>query len=104
MKKLKKLRTEKKYSQQKLADKLGVSRSTVTMWELGNSSPDYETLVYIADIFGVTIDYLLDRDTTEQEPVDDFTYALYNETKELSEEDKQQLINMARFLKYRFLI
>ena len=58
---LKDLRKEKKMSQQKLADLLGVSRSTVAMWETSSNEPDNETLSRIADLFRVTVDYLLGR-------------------------------------------
>lgn len=62
---LKTIRTEKKISQQKLADKIGVSRSTVAMWETAASQPDNEMLKKIADFFGVSIDYLLGRDVPD---------------------------------------
>ena len=60
---VKELRTQKKISQQKLADSVGVSRSTVAMWEKG-TEPSNEMLSILADYFGVTIDYLLDRQPT----------------------------------------
>lgn len=60
---VKELRTQKKISQQKLADSVGVSRSTVAMWEKG-TEPSNEMLSILADYFGVTIDYLLDRKPT----------------------------------------
>lgn len=97
---LKELRKKKHITQEQLAAIIGVERSSVGKYEgKSNIIPSTDVLNSLADYFGVSIDYLLGRDTAEQEPVDDFTYALYNETKELTEEDKQQLINMARFLK-----
>ncbi len=99
MNRLKELRKQKKILQKDLAEYIGRAPSAVSGWETGRYEIDNDSLFKLADFFGVTVDYLLGRDTTEQEPVDDFTYALYNETKELSGEDKQQLINMARFLK-----
>lgn len=62
---LKIIRTQQKVSQQKLADKIGVSRSTVAMWETGGSQPDNEMLKKIADFFNVTTDYLLGRSVPE---------------------------------------
>lgn len=56
---LNKLRTEKKLSQSKLADKLGVSHQAVQKWESGETTPDVEKVIKIANFFGVTIDYLL---------------------------------------------
>ncbi|NLK71696.1 MAG: helix-turn-helix domain-containing protein [Clostridiales bacterium] len=58
------IRKEKGYSQQKLAEKLGVSRSTISMWEIGSSQPDNEMIIKIAEVFGVTTDYILGKEKT----------------------------------------
>ncbi len=55
---LKKLRKENNMSQQKLADLIGLGQSAIAMWEKGKNSPEYESLIKIADIFNVSIDYL----------------------------------------------
>lgn len=55
---LKQLRKENGISQQKLADLLGLGQSTIAMWEKGKNSPEYESLLKIAKIFGTSIDYL----------------------------------------------
>lgn len=59
--KLKSLREEAGYSQARLAAKLGVSQSTVGGWESGTREPSFKTLMGIADLFGVSVDYLLGR-------------------------------------------
>lgn len=71
---LRTLRNEKNYSQQKLANIIGVSRSTIAMWETGASQPDNDTLKRLADIFGVTVDYLLGRENsiTTQAPIPEY--------------------------------
>lgn len=46
-------------TQQKLADALGVSRSTVAMWENGKNEPDNVMLAKIAEYFHITTDELL---------------------------------------------
>lgn len=56
---LKELRSSMGFSQQKLADKLGVSRSTVAMWESGASQPDNDSLLHLAKIFTTSTDFLL---------------------------------------------
>lgn len=58
---LKQLRNEKKLSQQELADKLEINRSTYARYETSATQPDYETLQKLADFFDVSIDYLLGR-------------------------------------------
>ena len=57
--KLKNLRTEKKVSQEKLAQYLNVSFQAVSKWENGNTYPDITLLPDIARFFGVTVDELL---------------------------------------------
>ena len=46
-------------SQEELADAIGVSRQTLSKYETGESLPDIEKCMLIADVFGVTIDDLL---------------------------------------------
>ena len=58
---LKQLRQERGITQNKLAEKLGLSRSTIAMYETNASEPDLETLNSIASFFNVSIDYLLER-------------------------------------------
>ena len=56
---LKKLRTQEKMTQQQLADKLRVTKSVVSYYELQERCPSPETLVKLASIFHVSTDYLL---------------------------------------------
>lgn len=56
---LKKLREQKKISQLKLANDIGVSRSTIAMWETERSQPDNDNLKLLSNYFNVSIDYLL---------------------------------------------
>ncbi|HIU16841.1 MAG TPA: helix-turn-helix transcriptional regulator [Candidatus Avidesulfovibrio excrementigallinarum] len=53
-------------SQEELAQRLGVSRQSVAKWETGQSVPDLNRLVTLADILGASLDYLL-RDTIPQD-------------------------------------
>lgn len=68
---LKYLRVREKMSQAELADKLGVSKSTVGMYELGKREPDFETLEAIADLFNVDMNFLLGKVGSELSPKDD---------------------------------
>ena len=58
---LAKLRNDKKISQAALARKLGTARTTYSGYERGTSEPDFKNLVFLADFFEVTIDYLVGR-------------------------------------------
>lgn len=57
--KLLNLRTERGYSQEYLAEQLGVSRQSISKWELGTTLPEIDKLISISDFFDVSIDYLL---------------------------------------------
>ena len=54
-----KLRSEKGLTQQKLADALDVSKSTISLYETGDTVPDAKNIVRLCNIFGVSRDYLL---------------------------------------------
>ena len=54
-----KVRKNAGMTQNDLAEKLDVSRQAVSRWEMGTAKPEFENLIAISDIFGVSIDYLL---------------------------------------------
>ena len=56
---LKELRKKNGYTQVTLAGKLGVSKGTVAMWEVGKRKPDFETLCTLSELFDVRTDYIL---------------------------------------------
>ena len=57
--KIKILRENKGLSQKALADKLGITRSSVNAWEQGISVPSTQYIVELANLFEVSTDYLL---------------------------------------------
>lgn len=59
MENLKSARSSLGYSQQKLASLIGVSRSTVAMWETGASQPDNDSIIRLSRLLNVSTDYLL---------------------------------------------
>lgn len=54
------LRREKGLSQLKLAEMMKVSRQAISRWETGAAVPSSENLKYLRDLYGVSLDYLLD--------------------------------------------
>lgn len=56
---LKKLRDSKNLSQEDLAQKLFVSRQSISKYENGEATPDMDNTIKIAEIFGVSLDYLI---------------------------------------------
>ena len=57
--KLKELRTRAGMSQEKLAERVGVSRQAITKWETDKGAPEMENLLALSDLFGVSVDELL---------------------------------------------
>ncbi len=58
-KKLKELRKAENLTQQQVADKLNINRVNYNRYENDVARPDYETLIRIAEVFGVTLDEML---------------------------------------------
>ena len=54
-------------SQEELAEKLNVSRQAVSRWELGSAQPDANNILQISKLFGVTADYLLNDDSSDND-------------------------------------
>lgn len=61
------LRKEKGYSQEQLADALGISRQAISKWERAEASPDTDNLICLAKLYGVSLDELLSTDETIEE-------------------------------------
>ena len=64
---LQKLRKENGYSQEELADKLGISRQAVSKWERAESSPDTDNLIILARLYNMSLDELLYDNETDDE-------------------------------------
>ena len=60
------LRTQHNLSQGDLANKLDVSRQSISKWENGNSTPDLEKIVKLAEIFSVSLDELIKNEEKEE--------------------------------------
>lgn len=60
-------------TQQNIADKMHVSRQTISSWERGNSYPDINSLIKLSDYYQVSLDILLKEDTAIQQYLDQKT-------------------------------
>ena len=60
--KLIKLRKENKLTQDKLAEKINISRQSISKWENGHGYPDIENLIKISDLYNLSLDELLKDD------------------------------------------
>lgn len=60
---LQNLRKKNGYSQEELAEKIGISRQAVSKWERAEASPDTDNLILLAKLYGVTLDELLNTES-----------------------------------------
>lgn len=91
------------------AEACGINRSNVSLWKSKGYTPRGDALQSIADYFGVSTDYLLGKEEQKEKSpsargergldFDAFTYAMYEEGKELTEENKAKLLEMAKFFR-----
>jgi len=59
------LRKKANLSQEQLAEKVGVSRQTISKWELSETAPDIKQAQFLSQIFNVSLDELTGNDTKE---------------------------------------
>lgn len=62
-KRLRELRTSRAWTQAELASKIGVGGQAVSQYERGVRRPDQDTLIALSDVFNVSLDYLLGKDS-----------------------------------------
>lgn len=67
---LKKLRENKGFSQEGLAEQIHVTRQTISKWERGLSVPDADLLINLADVFEVDVQQLLSKIMEQEDPID----------------------------------
>lgn len=82
--KIHELRKARKMSQERIAELLGVSRQAVSKWETGQSNPNTENLICLAEIFNVTVEELTNPDTKVE-----LVYDLKKEIERVKENSKK---------------
>lgn len=103
---LKHLRANRKLTQEQLGEKINVTKVSVSGYENGTRSPDMETLQKIADVFEVSVDFLLGRSDdpspsgkkSEEDYDEDISFFDYEG---LSEEDIEEVKQHIEFLRWR---
>ena len=93
-------RTKNGLTQKEMASFLGLDRTTYVKYETGQSEPNFEVLKKIAERFNVTTDYLLGRDNPTPSldtQLSDIDFALSGEIRELSDDEKQDILDYVRF-------
>lgn len=87
--KLYELRKEKKLSQEEVADKLNVTRQTVSKWETNQSTPDFDKILPLCELFEISADELLSGNKKEENSVEKQTKKV--ETEEERIPSKQEI-------------
>lgn len=67
---IRKQREDKKWSQQVLADKLHISRQSISKWEQNTALPSFTNIVTMSELFGISLDEFIKSDTQLVEKID----------------------------------
>lgn len=86
--KLRELRIKSNFTQKEIAESLNVSSQTILNWENGIYEPKINQLIKLADLFNVSVDYLIGRKRNDNK-IDDIC-------KELEKISKEEIINFIR--------
>lgn len=94
---IKTMRLSRKMTQADLANLLGQSASSITMYETGRRSPDYETLEALADIFNVSLSSIIANDPENDPLLSDPQIRIVSSMMEnMTKEEKDQIIAIVR--------
>lgn len=95
------LRKANNLSQEQLAEKIGVSRQSISKWESGETTPELERLVELSTAFNVTTDYLLKPSEVDRLTIK--TETLEKKQEHLQEEFRRQQVRNHRILSCLFI-
>ena len=99
--KLMELRRRSGMSQEQLADRLGVTRQSVSKWESGTAMPELVKLISLSELFGVTVDYLV-KDWIEEPAAESGGEDLSARQAERLEQKVDELTNYVKGRVYRY--
>ena len=91
---IKDIRTQKNMTQADVANALGVSSVVYSRYETGTRQPSAEVLIQMADIFGVTVDYLLGRQKIENSTLSSFEIQLIDASRNADERARQDALTV----------
>lgn len=108
---LRQLRNEQDLSQMEFSRQIGVSKSSVNMYERGEREPNLDTLARIADFFDVDLDYLHGKSDIKKKTApgaapaavsdDDIKFALFGGSGEITDAMYEEVKQFAAFVKNR---
>ncbi|AXF52128.1 MAG: HTH_XRE protein [Podoviridae sp. ctcf755] len=107
MNRLKMLRTEKGMTVRELGEKINVSYAAVSKMENNQQNISNEYLQILSDFFNVSTDYLLglsdirnpEKELNKQQESDPIFFSLYDEVKELTDAQKEEILEIIKKLK-----
>ena len=91
---IKDIRMRKGLTQAVVASALGVSPVVYSRYETGARQPSIEALIQMADIFGVTVDYLLGRQDIADSTLSEYELRLLIASRKADERAKQDALNV----------
>lgn len=91
---IKDIRLRKGLTQSDVAAALGVSSVVYSRYETGKRQPSIDMLIQMADIFGVTVDFLLGRQDIEDSTLSDYELQLLIASRKADERAKQDALSM----------
>lgn len=94
-KRIKLFRNLKNKTQEEMAEDLHITGKTLSSYERDYTEPSVEILKAMAKYFGITVDELLGEEN-QSFLQDDFLFALYGETKDLSSDEKQDILDIVK--------
>lgn len=90
---IKKLCSDRKITMSELASQIGISKSTISRWNNDNS-PSLDTARKIADYFDVSLDYLLERNTTSETQVDSNIMSIQRAYESMDSNKRSRMMNI----------
>lgn len=101
---LKELRKSNKLTQSELGKILGVGKTTISMYETGNSTPNDEIKLKISEYFNISVDYLLGKTNMKNHSNSEETIALHSDYdyKDLPDEARKEIENYIEYIKQKY--
>lgn len=92
--KLRHARKSCQLTQKELAEAVGAKHNSVSNWEKGQNQPDARTIQRLCTVLNVEANYFFEDRQQETSPLE---FALFGEVRQLTEEDKQDVLDFVRF-------
>lgn len=101
---LKEIRKSNNLTQTELGKILGVGKTTISMYENGNSTPNDEIKLKISDYFNISLDYLLGKTNIKNHDNKEVTIALHSDVDydDLPQEARDEIYNFIDYVRNKY--